>query len=517
MTSALKSKDLGGKRKKSVQGKPAEVNLVSTRSGTFSEAASLSRSMSAENYAKARARKRRNNVLTTVISLVVAAAVFAVSTAFGIYKLVLEPRLDESLRTNAAGEVVDFDGEIYEGVFQAPESPMDPFFMLLIGLDDPEDGGGISRSDVLILLYIDPGAKKVAMISIPRDTRITIAGWGTAKINAAYAYGEIDHVNYNAGLRSDDSSGTALAVKTVSQFAGVPIAYSAVIDFWGFVDLVDDLGGVTVDVPVHINDHEAGPAILSPGSQVLNGEQALTFVRSRKFGMSDYQRQANQRTFLQALAKQILAGSPDEIYAAINNITNMVTTNMSMSQIVSLAQTFRGMQEGDIITYTVPSYSETIDEVSYVLVRDTSWRNLINLVAAGEFPDPADVGLSTDYLGVTPQSHQSGSAALGDGILTREQCAGFVVDVRNGWGIKNAARDVSDQLALAGYQQGEIANANSFVYDRTLIIYQTEADLPAANDVAIRLGYGKVIASLGRYEFRGDILVVVGEDSPFTR
>jgi hypothetical protein len=93
----------------------------------------------------------------------------------------------------------------------------------------------------------------------------------------------------------------------------------------------------------------------------------------------------------------------------------------------------------------------------------------------------------------------------------------YIVDVLNGCGIDDCATSVSDLLALAGYQQGEIGNAGSFAYDTTLIIYQDDERKAAAEDIHKRLGYGKLISSEGRYTFAGDVLVLVGGDFPVSK
>ena len=484
----------------SSQSKPKEINLVAVRSEAFSEAASLSRNMAADNYAATRAKRHRSKILTTVICVVLAAAVISVSSAYGVWYFVLKPSIENDIHRDLTGNVVNFNEDFYDDIFTPPPDPMAPFFMLLIGLDDSE--GGTSRSDSLILLYVNPEAKQLVMISIPRDTRVPIPGYYTTKINAAYSFG--------AG--SANSTGPALCVKTVSAFAGVDIAYFAEINFGGFVGLVDRLGGVTVDVPYPVNDREAGPSVLSAGIQVLNGEQALTFVRTRKTG-DDYQRQANQRTFLMALARQVLSSSPTDMIAAIRGMTDSIHSNMSVDEIIGLAMAFRGFRESDIHTYSVPSTTAYIDNVSYVLANENNWRSLINAVKRGEYPDPASVGIDA-YVGGTETGIGDTVLNPGDGILSEEQRSGFVIDVRNGWGYKGAASSVSDSLALAGYQQGEVSNTNSFVYHETLVVYSEEADYPAAQDIVIRLGFGRVIPSLGRYDFNGDVLVVVGEDYP---
>ena len=499
---------------------PREVNLVSARSASYSDVTALSRNYSAGNYAKIRAKRARNKAIFTVGGVVLVAAALALVAAFSVYQFILKPQWDANMaRDPVTGEIIDYKSGIYENLFTPRASAMEPFWMLLLGVDDyePDDPG---RSDTMLLAYVDPQQKKVALISIPRDLRVYIPGFWTTKINAAHSYGEGAHNSYLNGMRDTDLSGISLATETVKQLAGVDIAYTVKINFFGFKDLVDSLGGVYVDVPMRIDDRDAGPEPVEAGYQRLDGVQALTFVRSRQiFGMGDYQRQANQRTFLQALAKQLLNADPPTIIASMTSLTSMVDSNMTVDEIINLALAFRGINESDIITYTTPSYPQEILEndlwISYVILDESNWRNMIYRIGNGEFPEPTTVGLTSDYLGVAPDGYHEGDQ-LNDkgGILTDVQCAQFVVDVRNGFGLKGAATSVSDMLFLAGYQQGEIGNTNQMVYDQTLIIYQAEADRPAAEDIARRLGYGKVFMSQGRYTFSGDVLVIVGADFP---
>jgi hypothetical protein len=88
----------------------------------------------------------------------------------------------------------------------------------------------------------------------------------------------------------------------------------------------------------------------------------------------------------------------------------------------------------------------------------------------------------------------------------------YTVAVRNGYGLVGSATSVSDLLAIAGYRQGEIDNANSYVYKETLIIYRDDSDHGAAYDIEKRLGYGRTVPNLDRYSFDGNILVIVGEE-----
>jgi hypothetical protein len=153
-----------------------------------------------------------------------------------------------------------------------------------------------------------------------------------------------------------------------------------------------------------------------------------------------------------------------------------------------------------------------INDVSYVVADEYETRELIAALNAGEYLDYSE----QTYQGQIPDSYkprQIGSATdqLADQV-SNVDTSQYSVSVRNGYGIAGAATSVSDMLALAGYQQQEIGNANSLVYRETLIIYRDDSDREAADDIRARLGYGRVIPSLGRYAFVGNILVVVGGD-----
>jgi LCP family protein required for cell wall assembly len=416
------------------------------------------------------------------------------------------------LRTDLGGNQYDknaFNTGIYEGVFVEPEKPEDPFWMLFMGTDD-RAGYEVPRTDTLILARVDQQAKKVAMISIPRDTYVNHPEYGEIKINAAYTYAELNEAG----------SGPAQTVRTVSNFAGVDIAYFAQINFPGLEQLVNDLDGVVVDVPVDIiNDPDSGGLDIYAGLQKLDGAHALTFCRARNpfLAAGDYQRQANQRTFLQALAKQVLAADLPQIATAVTNMAQMTFTNMDLSKIIKVAQGMRGMEESNIYTYYVPSAPDNVTSsdgtvISYVVADNYAWQQMIASLNAGEYPDHQE----GTYAGVIPNDYlptattttsdqlegQTSSVTVGD----------YVIDVRNGYGYQGSATSVSDMLVLAGYRRGEIGNANSYVYETTLVVYKDEAHKAVAEDIRKRLGYGKIVDSLGQYTFSGDILVVVGGD-----
>ncbi|MCA2189858.1 LCP family protein [Nonomuraea cavernae] len=147
------------------------------------------------------------------------------------------------------------------------------------------------RTDSMMLLHISDAGDKPTLVSLPRDSAVTVPGKGRHKLNAAYAIG-----------------GPSLLVKTVETVTGVRVDHYMEIGFAGFVDIVDAVGGVEIDVRAAVDDPKAGLK-LKKGKQVLTGDQALGYVRTRKGGaLPDFERTKRQRQFLSAVVKK--AASP---------------------------------------------------------------------------------------------------------------------------------------------------------------------------------------------------------------
>ena len=182
-----------------------------------------------------------------------------------------------SLNQNLAGD--EQEAEEVKEVLKAAPVENKPFYMLLIGCDDREGVDG-ARADTTILARLDPKKNKVTLISIPRDTAIEIDGYGMQKFNAAYTYG--------------GASGT---IEAASELCGVEISHYAEVHFEALIDIIDYIGGVDVDVPIGIDDVDAGGKV-DAGMQHLDGEHAMIFARSRSYETGDFQRTTSQRLLI---------------------------------------------------------------------------------------------------------------------------------------------------------------------------------------------------------------------------
>ena len=372
----------------------------------------------------------------------------------------------------------------------------EPFYLLLMGTDgsaereeSEEYGGGGFRSDTIILARIDAPNKKATLVSIHRDTRVDMGESGLHKLNAAHAIG-----------------GPALAVETVSKMAGVPISHYAEIDFDAFCEMVDALGGIEVDVPVDIDDYEAGGS-LSAGLQTLDGDQALVLCRSRHTyegtaADPDMMRAANQRLVLSAIARKILDSDIATIANAVNMMSSYVTTDMDLNDIVGLAQAMQGLDpETDIYSAMEPAEGVYEDGIWWTVTLEDEWREMMSRVDAG-LP-PTESGQIDEKTG-TIIATAGGSFEEGE-----KTCW---ISVKNGTSTDGLAMSAATTLIDAGFVNASASSANSDDYKQTLIIYDDPANEYEAKKIAEALGQGKVTQNDGDWIYDGDFLVIIGAD-----
>jgi LCP family protein required for cell wall assembly len=464
---------------------PEKIERLQPRSSTSEtpqEAARRRREASRMVDPRVRKRRRRRRLTITLTVLVL----LIIGTAVGAYAWAkrIEGRFNR---------VVNEDSGIVAALStDTPRKPGEPFYMIITGTDTrPEEK--VARSDTLLVARIDPQTRRVQMMSIPRDTRVNIPGYGMEKINAAMQH-----------------KGPALVIKTVKEFTGLPITHYVNINFTGFKDIVNSVGGVTVYVPEKIDDIQAADnhpsaKLIPKGWQTLDGQHALTFVRARhQFADQDFSRIRNQQSFLKALVKK--AGTltnPIQLAGLVNAVAEAVDTDLSLSELYGLARDFRGMPEGNIETITMPGTSKFVDGLSYVVADEAAMDKIIRRMETGQpLSGKSIVPTSTVSPGGTTSANTNKPVTVKPSEIT--------VTIRNGAGVSGIAKSVSDKLGPQGFKIIETGNMNQFVYGTTLVVYKT--DTVKAGMVREALGLGDVVASRSMYTFKTDILVVVGKD-----
>lgn len=237
-------------------------------------------------------------------------------------------------------------------------TPQNKVNIMVMGVDERSDDTG--RSDTLFVVTVDTNTKEVAMLSVPRDTRVKIPGHGWDKINHAYAFG-----------------GHKLTQKAVEGLLGIKIDHYVTINISGFKKIIDAVGGVTIDVekrmyytdPYDDNGDDHGPFVidLRPGVQHMDGRTAIQYVRYRD-EEGDIGRVERQQTFLKALLKEVASPSViTKIPAIIREVSSVVTTDMSNSEMINLAKTLNDASKKGLKTDMVPGKPAFIDEISYWL------------------------------------------------------------------------------------------------------------------------------------------------------
>jgi LCP family protein required for cell wall assembly len=322
-------------------------------------------------------------IALAVIALLLVVAIVAVRANRTLATIQQEdPRLRPTA-TAARAQPTSAATAVANGTFGAPLQPTrpplpdmlrEPFNVLLIGVDKRPDLDDGVRSDTLIVVHVDPQAKWASMLSIPRDTVVTIPYVGQAKINAAYSSGYTGAAQIYGEGTTPEAGGAALAAETVEAFLGVRVDYTAQVDFHGFAALVDSVGGVVVDVPRPLLDAEyptedygVERIYIPAGLQVFDGRAALIYARSRHLS-NDFDRGKRQQAVLRALFDQVRGRGLLENVATVPEWAAMLEQNIrttlpigDLGTIGGLAALARELNPNRVLQLTINPIDVAVD------------------------------------------------------------------------------------------------------------------------------------------------------------
>jgi polyisoprenyl-teichoic acid--peptidoglycan teichoic acid transferase len=289
-------------------------------------------------------RRARRGRRTWRMRLLLAGCLFVCLLAAGAaYSLT---RINDTLRT------------VTDDPYKLPNQPASqqvyekkkPISVLIIGTDTRKQEGMLN-TDVLLLAVAEPGTQKVTMVSLPRDTRVQMPGYpGYHKINSVFAAGEGVRLRAEQRGETVTENGISLLKKTVEAMVGIPVQHYILLDFEGFTAVIDKLGGVevTVDRDLVYELPQGGVyKRLKKGRQVLNGEQALGYVRHRldrrghAYDSSDFDRNRRQQDVIKAVADKVTSvDGLKNAFAILETAGKHVKTDLSKEQITGLALDF---------------------------------------------------------------------------------------------------------------------------------------------------------------------------------
>jgi polyisoprenyl-teichoic acid--peptidoglycan teichoic acid transferase len=231
-------------------------------------------------------------------------------------------------------------------------SKRDPISILLLGVD--QRAGDRGRSDSLILMTVNPKDQSMKMVSIPRDTRTEIVGKGTTdKINHAYAFGGVD-----------------MAVNTVEKFLNVPVDYYVQVNMESFKDIVDAVGGVTVNNDLNFNYDGYS---FKKGNLTLDGKEALAYSRMRKQDpRGDFGRQMRQRQIIEGVIEEGASVQSLANYGTIlDTIGTNVRTNLTFDDMKQIQSNYKDARH-NVEQLQVDGKGEKIDGIYYYAVSDAT-------------------------------------------------------------------------------------------------------------------------------------------------
>ena len=372
-----------------------------------------------------------------------------------------ESQFDENVTTN---------DQVVPALTPTVADRSQPITFLLIGSDSREGleslenfgPSGGERADVIILLRIVPDDGTAQMLSIPRDTYVSIEGHGKNKINSAFAFG-----------------GAPLMVETVSDFTGVPINHYVEVDFVGFQAIVDQLGGVELDLPFPARDGKSGLDV-DAGRQVLDGYQALAFARSRSYqelqngtwvsvDANDFGRTRRQQQLIFAILRGMARPSSIvEMGDLVGGFAEYLTVDTTLAEgsLVQLAFTMRNVRPNQIEAATLPGDVATVDGASVVIPKEPEADRILAALRAGE-------------------------------PMVSFDPAGLSVRVLNGNGVSGSAGAMADRLELEGFDIADVGDAERKDFASTTILVRPDT-IAFGELIAGELGFGVVeIGSIG--------------------
>lgn len=304
--------------------------------------------------------------------------------------------------------------------------------VLIVGADERKDDVG--RSDTMIVLFLNPRRSQAALLSIPRDLQVRIPGHGLDKINASYPYG-----------------GVELTQRTIEQLLDLEIDYYAKANFRGFVEIVDMLGGVDIEVPdreghgrgMNYDYPSDGLHIhLKPGMQHLDGQQAMGFVRYRLSnvpgkGDNDFQRAERQQQFLKAIAEQKLRfANMLQLLKVAPKALECIETDLEWREAVHLARALKQLSADNLLAAQIPARGRKEGGVWYAIASES------------------DIHATLDEI----YTHLDSTPA--------RPCP---LEVLNGSGKTGVAAAAGSLLSAKGFEVTDTGNADSFDYERTVI------------------------------------------------
>ncbi|WP_186893057.1 LCP family protein [Acetobacterium malicum] len=303
-------------------------------------------------------------ILLSFLILVIVASLFIfISTNNGSLFSGNNQNTDPETETDG-GSIEDVLNQNNEDLLELTDTRKTVIFAIY-GTDERSDETG--RSDIIMVVMYDPTQEKMVMASLPRDLRVNIPGYGLDKINHAYAYGGRELIN-----------------QTIEELLGIKLDFSVKLDFDTFASIINDAGGVNVIAQKDFYKNE-NQLVISQGEQILNGKNALFYVRFRSDSDGDYGRIARQQEVVKSLMKSLSTMSLKKKLQLIETYyNNGIETDVNVSKLKEYLNMSGGDTNLSFENYRLKTYSEIIDGLWYELYNQEDLDAIKNLFTVNE-------------------------------------------------------------------------------------------------------------------------------------
>lgn len=403
--------------------------------------------------AAAMRRSDRTNRIALVVSIILVIAI-----AFGLGTCAYRNSLTSSMALNDDAVT----GQL------ASASTDSVTYTLVTGITG--DGTSSEAASFVAVLRLDPQAGTASLLNIPSNIAVT---YNTSSSEDGSMLRDAPHIKDEGEL-----------VKQVSSLIGNDINHYVRITDKGFASLVDSLGGLNVEVSQYVDDPTVGTSVLDPGQQVLSGKQALAYVSAKNYTTGFSQRATVQNEVFYAFANAVEEKGGLDFAMSADTISSCIKTDLSYDDMSKMAKSFQG---AEFHAATVPGSQTGSGSKTYWSVSSSKASQVYD-----KFKSGTDMDITVDTSGVDK--------------------SGVSVVVLNGAGADGYSAQAAAVLTEAGFSISDTGNAESFVYDETLVIYRSSEDKTAAEAAVQALGVGRAVSAGVYYNLTTNLQVVVGKD-----
>jgi len=366
--------------------------------------------------------------------------------------------------------------------------------VLILGIDERAQEDDFWRTDTIILATLDPVTMQAGVLSIPRDLWVPIPGYTENRINTAHALGDAyDH----------PGGGPALAVETVEYNLGAEIDYYVRINFQAFIDMVDLIGGIDIDVPEPIDDdcyptadYGCEELHFDAGEQHFYGDRVLKYARVRATSGGDFDRARRQQQVIKAILKRVtdakmlpqLAGRAPEIWQLVEEYTKL-DPDLQLDEVIALAN-LATQVDFDAIRFRV------IDETCTIFAMT---------------PDEAQILIPLRDKIRDVRDEVFGFKAESEGVATTEEEAATIA-ILNGTTTPSLAYATTEFLEANGISVAHYDNADRQDYDTSLVILNRDKPMTGVQLLSMLHLPQSAVVNGSNPTAEYDVVVILGAD-----